>query len=79
MHSHQQRKNGRSFHQFKTFGTLPFEIERSITFALLELFPSYSHGASEQLAMPFCRQRGNGGVFTLCQEVYKILLLEKIW
>ena len=28
-----------------------FQIERNITFALLELFPSYSHGANEQLSM----------------------------
>ena len=57
--------------------TCSFEIERSITFALLELFPSYSHGASEQLSMPLCRQRGNGGMFTSCQEVYRFYFSRK--
>ena len=47
-----------------------FQIERSITFALLELFPSYSHGANEQLSVTLGGTRGNGGVCNCYQELY---------
>ena len=59
--------------------TCSFQIERSITFALLELFPSYSHGASEQLSVTLCGTRDIGGVFKfLSRNLQKFISRENL-
>ena len=56
-----------------------FKIERNITFALLELFPSYSHGASEQLSVTLCGTRDIGGVFKfLSRNLQKFISRENL-